>query len=70
VELLQVFLILWREILECSPYHHRQKKKLLILGVARIVLCEIFLASIFVVYVEPKLFFSLSCRKILQCNPY
>ncbi len=35
--------------------HHRRKWKLSILGVAQIV-CDIFLASIFLVYVEPKLF--------------
>jgi hypothetical protein len=36
---------------------------------ASFVLCDVFLASIFVVYVEPKLFFSLSGGKILQCSP-
>ena len=50
--------------------HHRQKWKSPILGVARIVLCEVFLASIFLAYVEPNLFFSLLGGKILQCSPY
>ncbi len=31
---------------------------------------DVFFASIFLVYVEPKLFFSLSGGKILQCSPY
>jgi hypothetical protein len=33
------------------------------------VLRDVFLASIFLAYVEPKLF-SLSRGKILQCSPY
>jgi hypothetical protein len=37
--------------------HHRRKWKSPILGVARIVLRDVFLASICLVYVEPKLFF-------------
>jgi hypothetical protein len=41
-----------------------------VLGVARIGLRDVFFASIFVAYVEPKLFFSLSHGKILQCSPY
>ena len=41
-----------------------------ILGVARIVLRDVFLASIFLAYVEPKLLFLLMRRKILQCSPY
>ena len=50
--------------------HHCRKWKSPILGVERIVLRDVFLASIFSAYVEPKLFFSLSCGKILQCSPY
>ena len=49
--------------------HHRQKWKSPILGVARIVLRDVFLASIFLAYVEPKLFL-LTRGKILQCSPY
>ena len=50
--------------------HHRRKWKLPILGVAQIVLHDVFFASIFVAYVEPKLFVSLTRGKILQCSPY
>ena len=45
------------------------KVELSILGVAQIVLHDIFFTSIFLAYVEPKLFL-LSCGKILQCSPY
>jgi hypothetical protein len=38
--------------------HHRQKWKSPILGVAQIVLRDVFLASIFLAYVEPKHFFA------------
>jgi hypothetical protein len=41
--------------------HHRRKWKSPILGVARIVLCDVFLASIFLAYVEPKPFFFRFC---------
>ncbi len=34
------------------------------------MLRDVFLASIFVAYVEPKLYFLLSRGKILQCSPY
>jgi len=34
--------------------HHRQKWKSPILGVARIVLCDVFLLLFFLAYVEPK----------------
>ena len=40
--------------------HHRRKWKSPILGVARIVLRDVFLASIFLAYVEPKLFSTVS----------
>ena len=49
--------------------HHRRKWKSPILGVARIVLRDVFLASIFLAYVDPKLFFSFLSGKILQCSP-
>ncbi len=39
-------------------------------GGGRIVLRGIFLASIFLAYVEPKLSFLLLRGKILQCSPY
>ncbi len=39
------------------------------LGVERIVLRDVFLASIFLAYVEPKLFFSLSCGEISSAAP-
>ena len=45
-----------------------KKWKSPILGVARIVLRDVFFASIFLAYVEPKLF-SLTRGKILQCSP-
>ena len=50
--------------------HHCRKWKSPILGVEQIMLRDIFLASIFLAYVEPKLFFSLSHGKILQYSPY
>jgi hypothetical protein len=49
--------------------HHRQKWKSPILGVARIVLCDVFFASIFLAHVEPKLFFLLSRGKFSSAAP-
>jgi hypothetical protein len=40
-----------------------------LLGVARIVLRDIFLASIFVAYMEPKLFFLFRAGKISSAAP-
>jgi hypothetical protein len=40
--------------------HHCRKWKSPILGVERIVLRDVFLASIFLAYVEPKLFFAIA----------
>ena len=49
--------------------HHRRKWKSSILGVAQIVLLDIFLASFFVAYVEPKLFFRFCMEKFLSAAP-
>jgi hypothetical protein len=49
--------------------HHRQKWKSPILGVARIVLRDVFLAYIFLAYVEPKLFFHFRAGKFTIAAP-
>jgi hypothetical protein len=49
--------------------HHRRKWKSPILGVARIVLCDVFLASIFLAYVEPKFFFRFRAGKFSSAAP-
>ena len=49
--------------------HHRRKWQSPILGVARIVLRDVFLVSIFSCVRGTKTFL-LSRRKILQCSPY
>jgi hypothetical protein len=62
-----------KRISQMNNGHHRRKWKSPILGVDKlcfVTVCDVFFASIFLVYVEPKLFFSLSGGKILQCSPY
>jgi hypothetical protein len=49
--------------------HHRRKWKSPILGVSRIVLCDVFLASIFLAYVEPKLSFCFRVGKFSSAAP-
>ncbi len=49
--------------------HHRRKWKSPILGVARIVLCDDFFASIFLAYVEPKLFVRFRAGKFSSAAP-
>ena len=49
--------------------HHRRKWKSPILGVARIVLRGIFLVSIFLAYVDPKLFFHFCPGKFSSAAP-
>ena len=46
-----------------------RKWKSPILGVAQIVLRDVFLASIFVAYVEPKLFFRFCAGKFSSAAP-
>ena len=48
--------------------HHRRKWKSPILGVARIVLCDVFFASFFA-YVEPKLFSHFRAGKFSSAAP-
>jgi hypothetical protein len=49
--------------------HHCRKWKSPILGVERIVLRDVFLASIFLAYVEPKLFFRYRAGKFSSAAP-
>jgi hypothetical protein len=49
--------------------HHRRKWKSPILGVAQIVLQDVFLASIFLAYVEPTLFFPFRTGKFSSAAP-
>jgi hypothetical protein len=49
--------------------HHRRKWKSPILGVERIVLRDVFFASIILAYVEPKLFFHFRAGKFSSAAP-
>ena len=50
--------------------HHCRKWKSPILGVARVVFCDVFLVSFFLAYIEPTCFFSFMSGKNLQCSLY
>jgi hypothetical protein len=58
-----------KRISQMNNGHHRRKWKSPILGVARIVLRGIFLASIFLAYVEPNFFFRFRKGKFSSAAP-